>query len=169
MVLLREIQMNGMGTTVVAGLIIESLLFYTHVGDSRLYRLRAGRLDLLTEDHTLLQEMKSDVTNKDIDVEATIPGNIVTRALGAEADVEPDAAYVSLEVGDIYLSCSDGLNDRLSDEIIQQTMESSKTLAPIVAYLIMLANEAGGEDNISVVLMGVESSSLLDRVKQYFI
>ncbi len=155
----REAHMDGMGTTVVSGLVIEEQLFYAHVGDSRLYRLREGRLEQLTEDHSLLQEAKNSI-HSETKFETTIPGNIVTRALGVAAYVQPDTAITYLKDRDIYLSCSDGLTDLLKDETILETMEASNALAPIATQLILQANEAGGEDNISVVLLGVKRETL---------
>ena len=160
---------QGMGATVVAGMLYEDALFYVHVGDSRLYRYRDEKLHQLTEDHTLLQEVirQSDALDE-FDLEAAIPSNIVTRALGAGPDVDPDCFFTMLDTEDLYLSCSDGLSDRLSDEIIRKTIESSDQLQPLLSKLILLANEAGGEDNISVVLMKVgEEEGLLDRVKRF--
>jgi len=165
---LREDRLKGMGTTIVAGLVIGDKLFYAHVGDSRLYRLRKGQLMQLTEDHTLLQEAKNGSLHGEMDLEATIPGNIVTRALGAGPKVEVDCAVTLLQLDDIYLSCSDGISDRLSDATIQQTIEASDASAPAIAHMIMLANEAGGEDNISAIMMRVSDRSLVGGLKRLF-
>ncbi|MCP3669060.1 MAG: serine/threonine-protein phosphatase [Gammaproteobacteria bacterium] len=162
----REIHMKGMGTTVVAGFVVEDQLIYVHVGDSRLYRLRKGRLDQLTEDHTLFQEVKKMSMDGEIDYEATIPRNIVTRALGADPEVKPDTASTHIQAEDVYLICSDGLSDKLPDDTIHKTIGESGKLASMVDYLIMQANEAGGEDNISVILMGVKQYSLLQGFKR---
>ncbi len=163
----REVHMDGMGTTVVSGLVIEEQLFYAHVGDSRLYQLREGHLEQLTEDHSLLQEAKNSFNSK-IGIETTIPGNIITRALGVAAYVQPDTASTYLKDRDIYLSCSDGLTDLLKDETILETMEASNALAPIATQLILQANEAGGEDNISVVLLGAKRETLVGGFVRLF-
>ncbi len=162
----REIHMNGMGTTVVAGFVIEDQLIYVHVGDSRLYRLRKGRLNQLTEDHSLFQEVKKMSVNGEIDYEATIPRNIVTRALGADPEVKPDTGSTNIQAEDIFLICSDGLSDKLPDDEIHKTIGDPGELAPMIDYLIMQANEAGGEDNISVILMKIKQYSLLQGFKQ---
>ncbi len=164
----RENHLKGMGTTVVIGLVVDDKLFYAHVGDSRLYRLREGQLVQLTEDHTLLQEVKNDSLHGEIDFEATIPGNIVTRALGAGPAVAADCGVTELRWDDIYLACSDGVNDRLSDATIQHTVEASQALASVIAHMIMLANEAGGEDNMSMVMMRVKRGAFMDGLKRLF-
>ncbi|MCP3666476.1 MAG: serine/threonine-protein phosphatase [Gammaproteobacteria bacterium] len=168
----RGVHMDGMGTTVVSGLVIEEQLFYAHVGDSRLYRLREGHLEQLTEDHSLLQEAINSFNrnsfNSEIGIETTIPGNIITRALGVAAYVQPDTASTYLKDRDIYLSCSDGLTDLLKDETILETMEASNALAPIATQLILQANEAGGEDNISVVLLGAKRETLIGGIVRLF-
>jgi len=165
---LRENHLKGMGTTVVVGLVVDEKLFYAHVGDSRLYCLREGQLIQLTEDHTLLQEVKNDSLHGNVDFDATIPANIVTRALGAGPEVVADCGVTELRLGDIYFACSDGVNDRLPDTTIQHTIEASEAMASVIAHTIMLANEAGGEDNISVVMMSVKKGTFVDGLKRLF-
>jgi len=164
----REVRLKGMGTTVVAGLLLGQQLHYVHVGDSRLYRLRDGQLQRLTEDHSLLQEMMDQSGQREGEIVTAIPGNIVTRALGAEADVEPALGCDDIQVGDLYLSCSDGLSDRLTDAVMRHTLMGQEGLAAMVEHLIMQANEAGGEDNISLVLLRIKPASLLSGIRDYF-
>ncbi|AKH20735.1 protein phosphatase 2C domain-containing protein [Sedimenticola thiotaurini] len=164
----RDARYKGMGTTVVAGLLLEQQLHYVHVGDSRLYRLRDGVLRQLTQDHSLVQEMIQQSGQSEEEVMAAIPGNIVTRALGAEAEVEPAVGSDGLQAGDLYLCCSDGLSDRLTDEAIRTTLVGCEGLPAAVEHLIMQANEAGGEDNISLVLLRIKPASLLTRIRGYF-
>lgn len=164
----REARYKGMGTTLVAGLLQEQQLHYVHVGDSRLYRQRDGRLQQLTQDHSLVQELVQQSGQSEEEISATIPGNIVTRALGAEADVEPAIGCDEIQPGDLYLCCSDGLSDRISDEAIQHTLAECEGLPATVEHLIMQANEAGGEDNISLVLMRINPASWLTSIKRLF-
>lgn len=163
----QEEHRKGMGATVVAGLEYGDSLYYVHVGDSRLYCLRNEKLRQLTEDHTLLQEVKNEsAVFGNTELETTVPGNIVTRALGAGPEVNPDCFFTPMQDGDIYLCCSDGLSDRLSDETIRQTIRASNTLLPVVAQLILQANEAGGEDNISVIIIEVSEGGVFSRLKK---
>ncbi len=164
----REARYKGMGTTLVAGLLLEQQLHYVHVGDSRLYRQRDGRLQQLTRDHSLVQELVQQSGQSEEEISATIPGNIVTRALGAEADVEPAIGCDQIEPGDLYLCCSDGLSDRLTDEVIQHTLAGCEGLPATVEHLIMQANEAGGEDNISLVLLRINPASLFTSIRRFF-
>ncbi len=125
-----------------------SLLF--NVGDSRVYRFRASQLDLLTRDHTLYREWK-DAGGQGI----APPRNIILRALGLFASVDIDITPVENQVGDVYLLCSDGLNDMLDRTFIQQCLTQSidEPASVIAQRLVDAANQAGGEDNITVVII----------------
>lgn len=146
----------GMGTTVVGGLFYDNRLVVGHVGDSRLYRYRAGTLMQLTHDHSLLQEqIDADL----IDPEAARTANyrnLVTRAVGIAPDVECEIHTCEVEPDDIYLFCSDGLTDMLPDTLISAVLALFADNLPLAAQaLVEQANANGGRDNISVVLVGV--------------
>lgn len=144
----------GMGTTVVAAIFYGDRLTAAHVGDSRMYRLRDDLLTHVTEDHSLIQEqVRRGLLTAD-DARNSSIKNLVTRALGIEADVEPDIVEDIVRHGDIYLICSDGLTDVVPDEAIRLTLtQFAKDLRKAASQLVQLANDAGGPDNISVILI----------------
>jgi len=150
----------GMGTTVVAAVFYADRLTAAHVGDSRMYRLRGDLLTHVTEDHSLIQEqVRRGLLTAD-DARNSAIKNLVTRALGVEPDVEPDIVEDIVQAGDIYLMCSDGLTDVVPDEAIRLTLtQNGKDLRKAAAQLVQLANDAGGPDNISVILV---------RTQKYF-
>ena len=156
----RRKECEGMGTTLVAALFYDDRVSVAHLGDSRMYRFREGRLERLTHDHSLLQEqLDSGLISKE---EARISGykNIVTRALGIESKVEAEIRSFDVAPQDIYLLCSDGLNDMLEDEEIRLTVETLGANLELAAdQLVDLANENGGRDNISVILVKVKQDS----------
>lgn len=150
----RKPECAGMGTTVLVAVFYADRISAAHVGDSRMYRLRNNMLSHVTEDHSLIHEQvrRGLVTAKDAR-HSTIK-NLVTRALGLEPGVEADIIEDSVQAGDIYLMCSDGLTDVISDEIIQLTLSiSGNDLQKAGEALTRLANEAGGPDNISLILI----------------
>lgn len=152
-------QYAGMGTTLVMGVFREGRLLIGHVGDSRGYRLRAGRLTQITHDHSLLQE-QIDAGLITIEQAAFSSNkNLVTRAVGVEDTVLLETHLHDVLPGDTYLLCSDGLSDMLDDESILQVLLGSESLAEAVAALVDAANDAGGKDNISVVLARVRGSA----------
>ncbi len=147
---------DGMGTTIVAALFHDDAVSIGSVGDSRLYRLRRGALDQMTRDHTLLQELVDRGFYTREEARASLNRNIVTRALGAEDDVEVDLVEDIVLVGDRYLLCSDGLNDMLDDEEIRELLaQETHDLDTIPASLIERANNQGGEDNVTAVVIEV--------------
>ncbi len=149
---------RGMGTTLVVGLFRQGHLIHAHVGDSRLYRWRDGRLECLTSDHTLIQEMVNmgDFATLDEARLAGVPQNVLTRAFGAEAEVAVDLAECPVENGDIYLFCSDGLTGMLNDQEIQAVLQREvEDPMEQADELIELACRQGGIDNISVILARV--------------
>jgi protein phosphatase len=143
-----------MGTTVVAAVFYADRLTAAHVGDSRMYRLRDDLLTHVTEDHSLIQEqVRRGLLTAD-DARNSSIKNLVTRALGIEPDVEPDIVEDIVRQGDIYLMCSDGLTDVVPDEAIRLTLSQyAKDLRRAASQLVQLANDAGGPDNISVILV----------------
>ena len=144
----------GMGSTVVVTFFENSKVYVGHVGDSRLYRLRDGKLQQITEDHSLVQELVSrGLLSKDEAIESTNK-NLVTRALGIEAGVQIDLNEDAWINGDIYLLCSDGLSDVLRDSQIEEILAANmENLEHAIDQLIKTVNENGGPDNVSIILV----------------
>jgi serine/threonine protein phosphatase PrpC len=150
-------QYAGMGTTVVAGLFYDNQVAVAHVGDSRMYRLRGETLEILTRDHSLLQEQIDSGMITREDARLSRNKNLVTRAVGIDEQVEVEIHVHDVEVGDIYLLCSDGLNDMVPDEDIGGTLAALKANLELAAdQLIEMANDNGGRDNVSVILVKVK-------------
>jgi len=152
-------QYAGMGTTLVVGVFREGRLLIGHVGDSRGYRLRGGRLTQITHDHSLLQEQIDSGLITPEQAAFSANKNLVTRAVGVEDTVLLETHMHDVLPGDTYLLCSDGLSDMLDDESISQLLQSCDSLTEGAAALIDAANDAGGKDNISVVLARVGGSA----------
>ncbi|TNC99326.1 MAG: protein phosphatase [Gallionellaceae bacterium] len=152
-------QYAGMGTTIVTGLFYDDRIAVAHVGDSRMYRLRGEVFETITRDHSLLQEqIDSGIISKEL-AKLSKNKNLVTRAVGIEADVLPEVHLYDVEVGDIYLFCSDGLNDMVEDEDIGATLQMLQgNLSLAATQLIEQANDNGGRDNVSVILVKVKGS-----------
>jgi protein phosphatase len=147
---------RGMGATVVAIWINEQRLSVAHVGDSRLYLLRGGDFQQMTDDHSLVAEqVRRGVLTKE-QAEASDMQSVLIRALGIEPEVQVDADEHLLMEGDILVLCSDGLSRMVSDLEIASTLLSRTGMQSTTDRLIELANEYGGEDNVSVVLVRVE-------------
>jgi serine/threonine protein phosphatase PrpC len=152
-------QCAGMGTTVVTCLFHHDRLSIAYVGDSRLYRLRNGSLEQVTRDHSLIEELIARGHYSREDAKKMVRKNIVTRALGVEAEVKVDVIEDPLEVGDLILVCSDGLCDMVDDGTIRLTLSKFADNLPDAAKaLVDLANERGGKDNVSVALARVDAS-----------
>jgi PPM family protein phosphatase len=146
-------QYHGMGTTVVMGIFFNNLVTVANVGDSRMYRYRDQQLDLITVDHTLLQELVDRGYYTPEEAKQSLNKNLVTRALGIESTVAVDVREEVVLPGDIYLLCSDGLNDMVDDnEIILAIKQNQNDLSKLADLLIEQANENGGKDNVSVLL-----------------
>ena len=150
-------QCAGMGTTLVVGLFTNNKLLVGHIGDSRMYRLRNQILTQITEDHSLLQEQIRAGLITPEQARFSVNRNLVTRALGIDEEVELELNQHDVEVGDVYLLCSDGLSDLIDDDIIQATLNAFD-LADAAEALVELANDNGGKDNISVILAKVNKS-----------
>jgi serine/threonine protein phosphatase PrpC len=167
-------QYAGMGTTLVVALLADNQITIAHVGDSRLYRLRDAQLSQLTRDHSLLQEqIDSGMITKEM-ARRSQNKNLVTRAVGIEPEVEADINTFEAKEGDMYLLCSDGLNDMVEDEDILLTLGSLQTNMPLAAnQLVQMANDNGGRDNISVILIRVKkpfpaARGWMSRLKTWF-
>ncbi len=143
----------GMGTTIVIAVCREGHLSLGHVGDSRGYRLRAGRLEQLTRDHSLLQEQIDAGLLSPEEAAMSMNRNLVTRAVGVEPTVEIELHGHELRDGDTVLLCSDGLSDMLTDDKIEDILSSNEAMDAAGAALIEAANQAGGRDNISLILI----------------
>jgi PPM family protein phosphatase len=151
----QNADLNGMGTTLVLALMQESRIVIAHVGDSRLYRYRAGNLELLTSDHSMLQELMDQgmFATEDEAIDAGVPSSVLTRGLGVDLEVEVDTRIEGLEDGDIFLLCSDGLSGMVPDRAIASVLESlTRDLPGAADLLIKLALENGGRDNVSLIL-----------------
>ena len=146
---------SGMGTTLTAALVEGDEVGFAHVGDSRAYLFRDGELKLLTSDHSLVEELRRQGRLTDEQAEDHPQRSIITRALGPEREVEVDTMTYRAKPGDVYLLCSDGLSDMIDDETISQLLQSRELLPEAASALVDAANEAGGKDNISVVLVRV--------------
>lgn len=144
----------GMGTTVVACLFLADRVAVAHVGDSRIYRFRAGVLEQVTTDHSLLAELVARGFYTAEEARKSQNRNLVTRALGVEKTVEVTISEEPLVPGDIYLLCSDGLSDMVEDSDIGLTISNfGANLHATAEQLVQLANEKGGRDNISALLV----------------
>lgn len=167
-------QYAGMGTTLVVALFRDNRVSVAHIGDSRLYRLRDERLSQITRDHSLLQEqIDSGMITKEA-ARRSQNKNLVTRALGIEPEVEPEIHTYDVRPGDIYLLCSDGLNDMVEDEDIELTLNAMGSNLPLAAnQLVQMANDNGGRDNVSVILVRVNrdfpaADTWLSKVLSWF-
>jgi protein phosphatase len=163
-----------MGTTLVVALWHDNQISVGHIGDSRLYRLRGGALEQITRDHSLLQEqIDSGMITKE-QARHSQNKNLVTRAVGIDPEVETEVHTYSVQPGDVYLLCSDGLSDMVTDEDVQLTLSSLAANLPLAAeQLVQQANDNGGRDNVSVILVRIAKdypahAGLLDRVKAWF-
>jgi protein phosphatase len=146
----------GMGTTLVVAVFRDDKLMVGHIGDSRCYRARKGEFEQITKDHSLLQEqIDAGLITKEQSANSSIK-NLVTRALGVEDSVLLEINEYAVEVGDIYLLCSDGLSDMADDHSIARIVSDGTDLTLKADSLIQLANLHGGRDNISVVLVEVK-------------
>ncbi|MSQ19767.1 MAG: Stp1/IreP family PP2C-type Ser/Thr phosphatase [Betaproteobacteria bacterium] len=149
-------QYSGMGTTLVTALFYNNGVTFAHIGDSRGYRLRDGTLTQVTKDHSLLQEQIDNGLITSERARYSNHKNLVTRALGIDQEVDAEITQCEALPGDIYLLCSDGLNDMVPDEDIGMTMQAlSANLKLAAQQLVQLANDNGGRDNISVILVRV--------------
>ncbi|GAB4122092.1 MAG: Stp1/IreP family PP2C-type Ser/Thr phosphatase [Rubrivivax sp.] len=146
-------QYAGMGTTLVVAVFRDGRLLVGHVGDSRVYRMRGGRLQQLTRDHSLLQEQIDAGLITPEQAAFSANKNLVTRAVGVEDTVLLETHQHEVLPGDLYLMCSDGLSDMLDDAAIAQLLANVESLEAGCRSLIEAANDAGGKDNISVILV----------------
>jgi protein phosphatase len=148
-------ELSGMGTTVVVAIFRGGRIYHAHVGDSRLYRIRFGRMRRMTHDHSLIQRMVDEgvFLNRSEAREAGIRDNVLTRSLGMQRQAEVDVGDAVIEPGDTYLACSDGLHGLISDaEIARILRDPDGDLEAQAQQLVDAALAAGGRDNISAIL-----------------
>jgi PPM family protein phosphatase len=157
-----------MGTTLVVGVFQEGRLMLGHIGDSRCYRLRGEEFSQITKDHSLLQEQMDAGLITPEQAATSLNKNLVTRALGVEDVVLLETHEHRTELGDIYLMCSDGLSDMVTDEGIAAIMRTTDDLETKAKALVDAANAGGGRDNISVLLVlakdGQSKRGLMSRL-----
>ena len=167
-------QFSGMGTTLVVAVWCDNRISVGHVGDSRLYRLRGEVLEQITRDHSLLQEQIDSGMITREQARHSQNKNLVTRAVGIDPEVETEVHTYPVQPGDLFLLCSDGLSDMVTDEDIQLTLSSLRANLPLAAQqLVQQANDNGGRDNISVILVRVTQdfaarTGVLDKLKAWF-
>jgi serine/threonine protein phosphatase PrpC len=150
---------SGMGTTLTGALVSDDEVSIVHVGDSRAYLLREGELRQLTRDHSLVEELRRRGRLTSEEAEEHPQRSIITRALGPDADVEPDIHSHQARSGDVFLICSDGLTSMVREEEVRRILVESESLKQAVDVLIQEANRRGGRDNITVVLFRLASEA----------
>lgn len=155
----------GMGTTLTAAIVSAEReeVAIGHVGDSRAYRLRAGGLERLTRDHSLVEEMRRKGQLTDAQAEDHPQRSIITRALGPEPEVEPDVQTVPAAPGDVFLICSDGLTTMLDEDRIAKLLGAATSMDAAVRALVDEANRAGGRDNITALAFRLEDAAAPQR------
>ncbi|MCM1245380.1 MAG: Stp1/IreP family PP2C-type Ser/Thr phosphatase [Roseburia sp.] len=151
----RDKALNGMGTTIVASVVLGDTAYIINVGDSRLYVYK-NALRQVTVDHSLVEEMVQSGKLHKEDMRTHPNKNIITRALGTNREVKADCFEIEVDEGDVLLLCSDGLSNMLEDEKIEDIIREHKDDMKMAGeQLVKEANDAGGKDNISVVLIRI--------------
>jgi protein phosphatase len=160
--------LTGMGTTITAAIVNAAAeeVAIGHVGDSRAYRLRGGKLERLTRDHSLVEEMRRKGQLTEAQAEDHPQRSIITRALGPEPEVDVDVQTVPVAPGDVFLICSDGLTTMLDDERIARLLASATSMATAVRALVDEANRAGGRDNITALAFRLEDAAAPSRPQE---
>jgi protein phosphatase len=167
-------QYSGMGTTLVMACWHDNQIAVGHIGDSRLYRLRGDALEQVTRDHSVLQEQIDSGMITREQARHAQHKNLVTRAVGIDPQVETEVHTYAVQAEDIYLLCSDGLTDMVADEDIRMTLATLKANLPLAAeQLVQQANDNGGRDNVSVILVRVlkpfpARRGVLQRLRSWF-
>jgi PPM family protein phosphatase len=148
----EDTEASGMGTTMTVALVEGDRIAIGHVGDSRAYLIRTGRLEQLTDDHSLVAELVRSGKLTPEEAESHPQRSVITRAVGTEPDVDVDTFSIEGEPGDVFLICSDGLTDMVDEETILEAVERNRAdLKAAAKELVNAANRGGGEDNITVV------------------
>jgi len=157
----EDAAMSGMGTTMTVALVNAEAgtIAFGHVGDSRAYRVRDGRLEQLTDDHSLVGELVRSGKISPEEAESHPQRAVITRALGTEPDVDVDTFTIETLPADLYLLCSDGLTDMLRDREILAVLEGARDLDAAARRLVEAANSSGGDDNITVVVFEIAAAA----------
>lgn len=157
----RSREYHGMGTTVVGAMFSpkKQRMYIGHVGDSRCYRVRAGKIRQLTRDHSLINDYLLAMPDLTDEQKNELPKNVITRALGMQDQVVVDLQHDDPQPGDTYVLCSDGLSGMVSDDDIELIVASTNDVRDACTRLIERANERGGEDNITAVLIKIEDAA----------
>lgn len=150
--------MHGMGTTVCVLWLSQARAYLAHIGDSRIYVLRDGDFHQITRDHTVVRELIDRGELSEGSIEAQRIGHILTQAVGLELAVEPDLGMMPPKVGDLFVMCSDGLSDTVPDAAIADILKATPDLDAAAKALVDAALEAGGHDNVTVLLVRVEAA-----------
>lgn len=150
-----EVEKQGMGTTASAMLLSDKKYIIGHVGDSRVYLCRDGRLEQLTRDHSLVQEQVDAGLITPEQARRHPQANVITRCIGMASEIEPDVIVGDAKIGDVYLLASDGLTGMVDDRRISQLLLSKASAERIVIALIADANNNGGIDNITAIVVKV--------------
>ena len=162
-VALENPEYQGMGTTLTTLLVLGRMAHIAHVGDSRLYTIRDGLIEQITDDHTLVNEqMKKGLITEEEARESKLR-NVITRSVGFEKEVEVDLVSLPVRKGDLYLICSDGLTGAITDEELGQTVLENY-YAEVPDILVYMVNVRGGEDNVTVLLIYVEEDKTTDAL-----
>jgi len=152
----NDARLHGMGTTLVALLAQEATkVWVAHVGDSRCYRLRGGLLEQLTRDHSLVDEQVKLGQLTREEAERSPLRNVITRAVGSQRSVTAEVSEMEANAGDLFLLCSDGLTRELSDARIEAILKQSSDLDVMCQHLVDSANDAGGRDNVTCIVVRV--------------
>jgi protein phosphatase len=159
---------SGMGSTIVAAFVDGNALAIAHVGDSRIYRVRRGEIQQLTRDHSLVAEQLRLGYITPEQAETSEMQNVILRALGAEADVQPDVEDLSASRGDLFLMTSDGLTRHMRDYEILQVILLSHNLKQACSRLIQAAKDRGGEDNITCLLLKIVERPWYKKIFRMF-
>jgi len=162
----RARECHGMGTTVVGALFSSKKrkMFIGHVGDSRAYRVRAGEITQMTRDHSLVNDYLLAMPELTEEQRSELPKNVITRALGMQDQVTVDLQSDDVQPGDVYLLCSDGLSGMIEDDEILDVVTDQSDLDTACRCLIALANEHGGEDNITAVIVKIDGDDAKDEI-----
>jgi PPM family protein phosphatase len=166
----QDAAVSGMGTTMTIALVEEGAVAFGHVGDSRAYLIRDGKLEQLTEDHSLVAELVRSGKLSPEEAETHPQRSVITRALGTDPDVDVDTFSIPTRPGDLFMLCSDGLTSMVEDDLILSTVEKHRDdLQTAAKALIRAANKGGGEDNITVVFfeIGDDAGEPLEETAQY--
>ncbi len=150
----------GMGTTLASALFFKDSIIYSHVGDSRIYRFRNNKLNLLTNDHAYISKIQPTKENPNL---VSSNRKVLAKAIGTSIFVTPEIRSEKVESGDIYLLSSDGLHDLVSDSDIESLLKNSSELSRVGNHLIETAKESGGHDNITLLLVRIHDISRQQR------